>query len=194
VIGPTVDVPRRRADAERNRLAILAAAADVFATGGLDVGIDEVAARAGVGKATVYRCFATKDDLIAAVVRERLRTWTTLAAEALEAPAPGAALRALVRTMAVRLAADRMFAIALTNDAVATIAAERAAATAAIDRLVEHARAVGDLRPDVCGYDLRVLFGGAARALVAAGERDPTVWTRFADLVCDALGDTGADR
>src|ERR1700716_3285779 len=63
----------RRADALRNRELVIAAAAAVFAEKGLDAGVPEIAARAGVGKATVYRSFPTKQHLIAAVVCERLR-------------------------------------------------------------------------------------------------------------------------
>src|SRR5260370_3741603 len=54
----TPGIPRRlRADAERNRAAILAAARDVFAEQGLEAPLEEIAARAGVGIATLYRRF-----------------------------------------------------------------------------------------------------------------------------------------
>jgi AcrR family transcriptional regulator len=61
-----------RADAERNRRAILDAAEAVFGEHGLDVGVAEIAARAGVGRGTLFRNFASKEDLIAAIVSERM--------------------------------------------------------------------------------------------------------------------------
>ena len=60
----------RRADAVRNRERVVAAAAAVFAERGVEAGVPDIAARAGVGKATVYRSFPTKEHLIAAVVTE----------------------------------------------------------------------------------------------------------------------------
>src|SRR5919107_1582877 len=61
----------KRADAIRNRERVVAAAAAVFAERGIEAGVPEIAARAGVGKATVYRSFPTKEHLIAAVVEEK---------------------------------------------------------------------------------------------------------------------------
>ena len=71
---------RARADAARNSVAVLDAAREVFAEKGLAAGVDEVAARAGVGKATVYRCWPTKDALVAAVTGQdvvllTVRSW-----------------------------------------------------------------------------------------------------------------------
>ena len=66
-----------RADAVRNRAALLAAAADEFAERGLDASVADIARRAGVGKGTVFRHFATKDDLIAAIVLDRVGELTT---------------------------------------------------------------------------------------------------------------------
>ena len=61
-----------RADAARNRALLLAAAADEFAERGLDASVADIARRAGVGKGTVFRHFPTKDDLIAAIVLDRI--------------------------------------------------------------------------------------------------------------------------
>src|SRR3712207_6955599 len=53
-----------RADAERNRRKLLAAAHAVFAARGLDAGVDEIAREAGVGMGTLYRRFPTKEALV----------------------------------------------------------------------------------------------------------------------------------
>ena len=63
-----VTVRKPRADARRNRDAILAAAARVFETDGVLASLDGIALRAEVGNATLYRNFPTRDDLIAAVI------------------------------------------------------------------------------------------------------------------------------
>ena len=63
----------RRADAERNRARILAAASELFAERGLDASMPDLADRAGVGIGTVYRAFPDKDHLLGAVMAERFR-------------------------------------------------------------------------------------------------------------------------
>jgi AcrR family transcriptional regulator len=75
----------RRADAIRNRARVVAAAAEVFAERGLDASVPEVAARAGVGKATVYRSFPTKEHLVAAVVIDHLHDFEARIYAALDA-------------------------------------------------------------------------------------------------------------
>ena len=59
-----------RVDAARNQERILAAAREAFAEQGLDVGVQEIARRAGVGKGTLFRHFASKDALIAAIFED----------------------------------------------------------------------------------------------------------------------------
>ena len=61
-----------RSDARRNREKILAAASELFALEGPDLCVDDIARRAGVGHATVFRRFPTKDDLVLAMFEERL--------------------------------------------------------------------------------------------------------------------------
>ena len=56
-----------RADAARNRTRVLDAARTAFAEAGLDVGVEEIARRAGVGKGTLYRRFPTKEALVRAI-------------------------------------------------------------------------------------------------------------------------------
>src|SRR3954453_23007867 len=72
-----------RADAERNRERILAAARAVFAEEGLDAGLHEIAKRAGVGVGTVYRRFPEKEQLIEALFEDRIEDVIAIASEAL---------------------------------------------------------------------------------------------------------------
>lgn len=61
-----------RADARRNRRRLLEAADAVFQARGLDASFDEIARRAGLGNATLYRHFPERDDLIGALVCDSL--------------------------------------------------------------------------------------------------------------------------
>ena len=71
-----------RADAARNRTRVLDAARTAFAEAGLDVGVEEIARRAGVGKGTLYRRFPTKEALVRAIFEDILDEVEQLAAEA----------------------------------------------------------------------------------------------------------------
>jgi AcrR family transcriptional regulator len=63
---------RKRADARRNELVLLDAAATAFAESGVDAPVRDIAARAGVGMGTVYRHFPTRADLVIAVYRHQV--------------------------------------------------------------------------------------------------------------------------
>jgi AcrR family transcriptional regulator len=95
-----VPATRTRADAVRNRARVVAAAAEVFAEKGEHAVVPDIAARAGVGKGTVYRCFPTKEHLIAAVATERAR-WFEREARAAAADAdPWSAFSAFLARVA----------------------------------------------------------------------------------------------
>jgi AcrR family transcriptional regulator len=80
--------PGQRADARRNAGNVLEAAAAVFVTSGVEAPIREIAARAGVGTATIYRHYPTRADLILAVYRLQVETLAE-AGPALLATEPG---------------------------------------------------------------------------------------------------------
>jgi AcrR family transcriptional regulator len=185
--APTPSLPRR-ADARRNRERVIAAAAAVFAEKGLDAGVPEIAARAGVGKATVYRSFPSKEHLVAAVARER-RAWITeQVTRALAADDAGAAFRAVLVKIAEQQAGDWAVAGSLAADIhQPELDSARATAQAAFEAIIDRGRAAGALRADATAEDLRVLFTGVAQVLRDGGERDPRVWRRYGELVADAL-------
>src|SRR3982750_238761 len=85
-----MDAPARplRADAARNRTRVLGVARPAFAGAGLDVGVEEIARRAGVGKGTLYRRFPTKEALVRAIFDEILADFTRVAEEAGGLPDP----------------------------------------------------------------------------------------------------------
>ena len=96
-----------RADAQRNLGRVLDAAAEAFAEHGADVSVDEIARRAGVGHATVFRRFPTKDALIEAVVLKSVSELVAAAEAALEEPDAGEAFRHFVWRAAELQSRDR---------------------------------------------------------------------------------------
>ena len=81
-----------RADAQRNVDALLAAAKEEFVSSGVDVGVRAIAARAGVGTATLYRHFPTRADLISAVFHREIDACAAQPLELAAAHGPGDAL------------------------------------------------------------------------------------------------------
>jgi AcrR family transcriptional regulator len=179
---------RTRADAVRNYERVLAAAAEVLADKGAEAGMPEIAARAGVGKGTVYRCFPTKDHLVSAVVTERLRAFTAAARTAAERPDAWEAFVELLSDAAERQASDCTFAAGLAHEPTLPEAAEAYEEMhAAVDAVMARAQAEGRMRAGVTSRDMKVLFAGFAHVLRAEGNRDPQTWRRYAGLVADAL-------
>jgi AcrR family transcriptional regulator len=178
----------KRADAVRNRDRVVAAAAAVFAERGVEAGVPDIAARAGVGKATIYRSFPTKEHLIAAVVTEKLADLERRARERLDHPDPWQALVELVDEHAGRQCVDLSLSSALHAGVAADLlAGPRATMWAAIDELMDRAKAQGAMRADATAADLRVLWLGVTRVLTADGVADPAAWRRYSTLALDAL-------
>ena len=92
-----------RADARRNRDAILRAARDVFQREGIFAPIDGIATAAGVGNATLYRNFPTRDDLLAAVIEDSVRELLEDSTAVERDAEPDAALREWLHQLAWQL-------------------------------------------------------------------------------------------
>lgn len=185
---PPVREPRdwseRRSDARRNHEQVTAAALAVFAERGLEATVPDVAARAGVGKATVYRSYPTKSDLIDAVARHH-RTWLTERMErAADAEDALTALHGLLTDLSAKLAGDRSFAEILPRTLQPS---DRDRASALLTQIITAAQSHGHLRPDVTALDIHVLVGGYARVLLDLDIRDPAQWRRYAELTLAAL-------
>lgn len=175
----------RRADARQNHERVLAAAAEVFTEHGLEATIPQVAARAGVGKATVYRSYPTKADLVRALARPHLDWLYELAVAAAPEAEVDAyrALRSLLETVTARLAVDRLMIEVLSGlDGLPDDLLDQH-----LDRMLALAREQGSLRADATALDVQVLVAGVARALIDLGIRDPDVWRRYARLALGAL-------
>jgi AcrR family transcriptional regulator len=96
-----------RADAQRNLDLVLGAAQEAFAAGGIDVSIDEVARRAGVGHGTVFRRFPTKEALLDAVLGKELDRMVLLARGSLAEEDPWDAFAGFFRAAADGYARNR---------------------------------------------------------------------------------------
>lgn len=113
---PPASPPHRlRADAARNRRSLLDAAREVFAEHGMEASIAEIAQRAGIGKGTVFRHFATKECLAAAIVSDRLDELAAIGRTLLDATDPGAALLEFMTAGVELQARDRAFCQAATT-------------------------------------------------------------------------------
>ena len=149
-----------RADARRNLDRLLEAASECFAEQGAEASVDEIARRAGIGHATVFRRFPTKEALLEAVVRERIRELAEAAESALAEPEPGAAFDRFFRLAAPAYARNRVLVERFDS---CVESHETAALEVAVGRLVWRAQRAGTLRRDVTALDVLELVPAASR-------------------------------
>jgi AcrR family transcriptional regulator len=177
-----------RADAARNRERILAAARRVFSEQGVEASVAEIAREAGVGKATVFRSFPTKEHLIASIACDRVRWVEDLVNQALEQQDAWAAFKDMLTDLAHRHATDFTHLAGLArHTATPALTEARAAANAALRRLMDRAKEQGSMRADATPEDVRLLFQGVTRAMTDDERHDLAAWTRWAELFANAL-------
>ena len=167
-----------RADAQRNRTRILAAAQEVFAEHGAAASTEEVARRAGVAIGTVFRHFPTKPDLVAAIMKARLAEITARAGELSEDPQGGlfaffrelAAVAAATRTMVDMLGLNVADPVAMLGDAVLP--------------LLENAKRAGTVRGGVQLDEVIALLAAVCQGALGwdADLRERTLGIVFAGL------------
>jgi AcrR family transcriptional regulator len=179
-----------RADAMRNRAAILTAARRAFAELGTAAGMAEIARSAGVGVGTLYRRFPTKEALVQALLLERLEA----DAEVLRSAAAGegaawAAFERALRFVAHAQLEDRALKQLVGGTVAETdeLTAARRQLFALASELAARAQEEGSLRADLERGDLPLLFGGVAQSEWLAGGRAVEVIDRFVTIVLDGL-------
>ena len=187
----TVKVRGMRADAQRNRERIMAAARDVFVEQGPDAPLDAIAASADVGIATLYRRFPDRQALIRAIVIDVLGRSGEEARQALdeEPEAFQALARYLHRALDLRISAVMpalLDHIPPDDDEIAVI---RTRSWGLVQQLVDQAHAAGTLRPDVTFLDVGQLLVRLARPLPGPVPRDldNQLAHRHLELVLDGL-------
>src|SRR5262245_16558315 len=156
-----------RADARRNRERVLAAARDVFVELGSDAPLDEVARRAGVGIATLYRRFPDRESLMRAVAIDVLARAGDEArrAHAEESDAFAGLARYMHRALDLRISAVMPALLGQISFEDDEIRGAREAAVEPVLRLVDDAHAEGTLRPDVAFGDIGTLLVRLSRPL-----------------------------
>jgi AcrR family transcriptional regulator len=183
-----VTVPLR-ADAERNRQRLLAAAKDLFATRGLDVTLDEIARHAGVGTGTAYRRFPNKDALIEALMVERIDELGAIARECLDEPDPWRGLagffeRALALQVADRGLKDVLFSPGRGRERVAHA---REALAPIVAQLVQRAVAAGAVRDDLSTSDVPVVNFMLHTVVDLSRDVEPELYKRYLAIVLDGM-------
>lgn len=149
-----------RADAARNREAIVEAARAVFAEQGLEAPLDEIAKRAGTGNATLYRRFPTRGDLVAAVFAEQMAAHVKAVETALADDDPWRGFASYIQAVGAMQARDRGIADLVTMDVSSAPEIEelRTRAYDGVVRLVGRAQQAGVLRADFTDQDVVLLL------------------------------------
>ncbi|MEU7860647.1 TetR/AcrR family transcriptional regulator [Nonomuraea sp. NPDC049141] len=172
-----------RSDAAHNRRRIVTAARAAFAADGLDLPMREIAGRAGLGVATVYRHFPSRTDLVSAVLVEHVAVCRSEMRAALDDPDPWRALGGTIRRFAERQVRDRRLNEAVLGSRPVVFAEERGAQAAGLARLVERARGSGVVRAEVSVEDVRVGLSAIASFRALPPERAAVAVGRLTNLL-----------
>jgi len=183
-----------RADAERNRERIVAAAREVFAERGLMAPLDEVARRAGVGVATLYRRFPTRADLISGVFETKMAAYANSVEQALADPDPWSGFCRHVAHVCAMQAADRGVTdvLTMTFPTHKRFEAARVRAHSSFVELVDRAKATGRLRNDFVPEDLVMLLMANAGVINATGHAAPQTWRRLVGYLLQSFAAAAA--
>jgi AcrR family transcriptional regulator len=178
-----------RADAERNRQRLLAAAKDLFRTRGLDVTLDDVARHAGVGTGTAYRRFANKDALIDALMADRIAEIGGIAEECLEEPDPWVGLTSFFERALALQAADRGLKEVLFSTGRGRERSNHARRQMGppVTRLVKRAVEAGAVRADLATTDVPVINFMMTMVVDLGRDVEPELYRRYLAIVFDGL-------
>ncbi|MCU1655856.1 MAG: transcriptional regulator, TetR family [Pseudonocardiales bacterium] len=181
--------PGLRADAARNRCAIIEAAGELYGQHGLDTPFDDIARHAGVGNATLYRHFPTRCALLAAVFADTLERVVEAAERALAIRDPWDGFAAHLTFLCNLQATNRGLADLLITAVTGAPEIEqlRKRAYRAFVRLSERAKASGSLRADFTPEDLVLLLMANAGLVHRTGDIAPVASERFITLALDGL-------
>ena len=180
----------RRADAQRNRARVLAAARAALAEQGLDAPMPDIAARAGLGVGTVYRHFPTKEALVAAITEDWFLALCEVAADHAARPGnPWDNFTDQIWTSARMLVADRGLSEVMGVEPVKTGGA--AVAVARLQEitggLMDRAKASGAMRADAVITDVPTMMCGLGRIATIQSCGAPVNWERYLTLMLDGL-------
>ena len=189
--GVTAEGASRRADAVRNRTAILQAARQLVSEQGAEVAMGEIARAAGVAVGTLYRHFPNKADLLAAVVSEYVEALADAAQGAWERVEEGRSdaaqelLDFLERALEMIARSHAAKSVARALGAEVEYTEPETRATEALGRLIEQGRASGRLRADLTVSDLYILM------VFYPGEGSAEIRQRWLELIRPGLLEDG---
>jgi len=183
---PIAPVRKPRADSARNRQLLIDAAKAGFSEFGLNVSLEEIARRAGVGIGTLYRHFPTREAVVEAVYRREVEQLAEVVPQLLETSPAGEALHKWMHLFVDYIATKRLIAPSLAAAAVRGSSLHTTSVeliTRALTTLVKRAVASGDVRKDIDPSDL-------LRALVGVSYGNPDAgWQASARRLVDILMD-----
>jgi AcrR family transcriptional regulator len=184
-----------RADARRNREAVIAAAKRLFADEGLEAQMPDVARVAKVGVGTVYRHFPTKEDLIAVLVAQRFQRLADKAREGLEAEDAWQGICEFIRFSAQIQANDRgLCEVMGSRPDLMEAAAREVGLPELCDRLVRRAQRSGGLRRDLTWEDIPMIACGLGRITQANVGPATGRWPRLVEIILDGLRAPGSRK
>jgi len=181
--------PVRRRDALRNRKLLVETAREVFAEQGLDAPLDEIARRAGVGNATLYRHFPSRAVLVDEVFRDALTETTAAGERARTAEDAWTGLTEYLEAVFTGLAADRGTNDLMTTglEGVTSLEAIHAHNRETVAGLLRRGQQQGTIRPDATTEDLLFALAALGRAVPALTTVAPDAWRRPLALLLDGL-------
>jgi AcrR family transcriptional regulator len=177
-----------RADATRNREQLLAAATRVFMSAGIEPSMRAIAREAGVGIATLYRHFPTRESLVDAVYRDQVGRLTAGARELLGQLPPAAAMRRWMDLFGDWIATKNGMLdtlLSMIQSGEIAHAQTRTELLTAITTFLDAGRVAGDLRPDVTAEDIAASLVGIF-TVAPRPEREATA-SRLLNLLMDGL-------
>lgn len=190
-LGCVIDKPCRglRKDAERNRQRVLTAARELFAIRGMEATLNDVAHHAGVGVGTVYRRFATKEELVEAIFEEGIAEVVCLAETALQHSNSWDGFVWFIERHCELAATDRglremVYSKAYGGD---RVDCAREQLVPLISKLVDRARSDGYLRADIAHSDTPIIGLLAGTVSEWAGHVDPDLWRRYVALLLEGM-------
>ncbi|NJP91017.1 TetR/AcrR family transcriptional regulator [Nonomuraea sp. FMUSA5-5] len=178
---------RPRADAVRNRRLSLDAATALLAEPGASLTVEAIAARAGLGAATVVRAFGGKDALLDAAVSRLLEPLVQRARDLLAEVAPHEALRTFLRELIAFQAAHHAINDHLGGLDLPATTSLRAGLVAAVEDMIEGARRDGAVRTDLDLAVITTLIGQTALAVARAETSSPGLLDAYLTVLLDGL-------
>jgi AcrR family transcriptional regulator len=181
--------PRLRSDARRNRTRLLEAAREVMRDQGLDASLGEIARRAGVGNATLYRHFPTREALCEAVFAEFGNDLERIRERVLRIPDPWDALVAWLEETCAAFADDQAFADLVSHGMPQSPALNEVCVQGVrlAQTLLDGAQRHGAVRPDVELTDVLFVVYSLQRVIPAAAQLAPDAWRRHLAIALDGL-------